>query len=563
MKKNILYIVTFLVFWVLAFSYLSYVQSQKKKNINMELAIDNFQKTVDFLQQNYEWNFPTPSWDLILLDDTNSMIHLENRDTPLSEIKNLSVIQWTTCDILNKNNDFQQINYDPRFSIIDKNWKVLHKRCFSYSVTVDKKHFQVSSIAQKDWKYIALTAWNSPKSISKSYNSVALVKDQNVDFLPYPPSKISPIISISNIQDSKISINIEPSETVAYKINAEEWNNVLISDNSQTYDISITWKVNPKTIVKFIDTNWSILHINWDKTNQEISFQLKDYSIDSQKIDYFVETWRFLANIVKLDWSKDMTIKKDWVTLIIRWTRFTISAQDEEFDTFLSLWSLVQKLKWGKTVNLDMDDAFSLIKSNKFINDLTKIKWLLSFSVFTDIYANKLQFDKFTVRKIWQNMADAISGSNDLQRFEISYSNWQKIWLVILKKPDSFLTYLKQNKWLLWIEDDLKYDTDYYKDVVNQFCKSSNFTNWLDISKFYYILDAWNNLNSFNLKQSILDATSLNKYILYSNRKYNGQNSNRVYLDGIDKTINSLPWFKDLDYWFWDKFNHLVFACEI
>lgn len=562
MKKNILYIIVFLVFWLLSFSIFSYIQEQKRHESNINLAVENFKKLSKFLKDNHDWSYPLPSWDLILLDKTNTVIHLEDRNTPLFEIKNLSSIQWTSCDILKDNKEFETINYDPRFSIADTNGQVLHKRCFSYSVTADRKHFQIASIIEKDWKYMPIIEWNSSRPILKSYNSVALVNKDNHDFLPYPASKISPILFVSNIQEGDLNIYVKSSDKDSYKLSAKEWSNVLLS-GGWIFDISIKWRISPKSIVKFIDTNWSIIHINWSKTKWELDFKLKDYSIDTQHLNYFVETWRFLANIIRLDPSKDMTIKKDWVTLVIRWTRFTVSTEDDDFDTFVSMGSLVQKLKWWEALRLDINEAFSLIKSNKFINDLSKIKWLLSFSVFTDIQSNKPQLGKLKIRRVWSNMTDAISWSKDIKRFELSYWNWQKIWLVVLKKPKSFLDYIRENKMNLWILSGAKYDTDYYKDIVNQFCRSSLFSDWLDIGKFYYLLDVWENLSSFRLKKEITDTTSLNKYILYSNRKYRWQHSSRVHLDSIEWTINSLPWFKDLDYWFWDKFESLVFACDI
>jgi hypothetical protein len=74
-----------------------------------------------------------------LLDKNLSVIHLDDKNIPFSDIKNLYVIQGTTCFLKNELPD-NILYYDPRFSSDNKNFS---KKCFAYSVTVDRKYFQL------------------------------------------------------------------------------------------------------------------------------------------------------------------------------------------------------------------------------------------------------------------------------------------------------------------------------------------------------------------------------------------------------------------------------------
>jgi len=78
-----------------------------------------------------------PTGDLILLDKTKDLIHLEDRNIPLDKIKDLYIIQATTCDILKDDEAFQKIAFDPNNSL----GKI--KRCFTYAITADRKNFQI------------------------------------------------------------------------------------------------------------------------------------------------------------------------------------------------------------------------------------------------------------------------------------------------------------------------------------------------------------------------------------------------------------------------------------
>ncbi len=560
MRKLIMLVWLFWMVWVLFYSYMQYSQAKQEKNENIKVAVDNFQKVNEYLKENYDWSYPVPKWDLILLDDTNTLIHLEDRSKDLNDIDNLAIIQWTTCDILQDDDAFSSINYDQRFSIEDENGELVNKRCFSYAITKDRKNFQIWSIIKKTWKYETLLLWDAKDSIIKSYNSPILAQDGSEDFLPYPDSKLSPIVALENKQDSNVKVNIIPFDEKEYMLNLKEWNNTILSWNSSSYDIEITWELNSNSNLKFIDTNGSIIYINSQEDSNKVDFRIDDYSIDNEELDYFVETWRFLADIVKLWKDKEMRVKKDGVTLVVRWTKFTINSWKDSFDTFLNLWHIVQDVN-GNTVNLTLKNAFSVIKNSKIVKDIEKVKKLAGFTVFNDMKINPDY--AVDVSKIWSNITSAITWAYDLNKYKLSYDNWQDIGLVVFNNSQKFLEYIKSNRKLLWIEENPRIDTLYYENIVNQICASNNLWNWLDITKLYYTLEnKTNNLNWFEIKDTIKNKLWLSKdnYVVFTSRKYNDQYSNRLSYNSKTKSIDSYNFAKLA---ITNNINKAIFACDI
>ena len=241
MKKLSLYVILVFILWILFYSFTSYNIKQQNKNAKISLSMQNFNNVKGYLEKNYKWNYPIPSWDLLLLDNHKKMIHLTDRNTPLGKVKKLFAIQWNTCDILKNNKQFNKINYDPRFSIKDKEtWKIIYKKCFTYSITKDRKKFQIWTIVKNnEWDYVTRLDWSESKSITKSYDTPILVKNNSKDFLPYSDTEVSPIVKVSNLWNSKLLVKIY-WEDFNLEINLKDWLNRLLSwDISWKYNISI------------------------------------------------------------------------------------------------------------------------------------------------------------------------------------------------------------------------------------------------------------------------------------------------------------------------------------
>lgn len=551
-----------ILWWIWYYSYNKYALLEKNTLIANSGAKSNFTAVKKYLVKNFNWKYPIPSWDIILLDNTNQLIHLEDRNTPLNKIKNLSVIQWTTCDILKNDKKFDKINYDSRFTIKDKNTKkILFKRCFSYSVTKDRKYFQIWTIENKNWKYVSKIEWNSKKNMIKSYDSDVLVKNNSDIFLPYSPNSLSPILKVANLWDSQLKLKIyDKLNDTTKEIKVKNGNNVLLTwDVNWKYDITLKWYIKDKTNIKFISTDWSIVYIKWDKKNWKVDFSLKNYKIWWENLDYFTVTWRFIASIVKLSSDKNMTVNKNWVTLVIRWTKFTINADDDNFDTFLSLWHIVQKL-WNQNIDITLQNAFSLLENNKIVQDLKKIKQLAWFTVYSDV-VNMPKYTYDVNNNSW--FSDILSGISSIKRYSINYKNWQKIWIVKMKLTKSIKDILKMNKSkfnLNWYKFEWKWSDMVYSNIVNTICKSQKYNAWLDISKIHYLLKTSNGLLKFNLISDIKEKLwNMWNYVVLTSRKYDKrENSSRLWFNSITNSIDTI-WLHSLKLRWYDT---VLFACD-
>jgi len=495
------------------FAYNKYLKLKQNEILKIKSSVNHFKATYDYLSK-LNWKYPIPDGDLVLLNKKWEEIHLEDRNIPLNKIKDLYAIQWTTCNILKNDKQFQKINYDDRYSIIDKNNKVLFKKCFAYSVTKDWKYFQIASL-DKTWKK-AILLWNLDKSIIKAIDAPTLVKNGSEDFLPYLPQKVSPIFQVKNIWNSDLTLKVIDEEENIRETKLNNGNNIILSWTvNGIYQISLVGDIDRNTELKFIDTNGSILYIKWDKNNK-VDFQLKDYKIDTKKIDYIVETWRFIADIVKLSPSKSMNVSNNSTTLVIRWTHFSISADDKEFDVYLKLWKILQKLK-DKMINLDKKMSFSSLFEGELKNNKQAMKQLISMIVRNDIknYPN-YEFS------IWFNssLSDILSGSKNM--ININFKNGESIKLIIVNKNalDSIVLQNKdKEKSLLKNKCNDKIgciETMKYANIVDNFCKKNISSKWLDIDKLHYIFNIkW---EKFELKWKIKEKLAKYKYVLLTSR---------------------------------------------
>ena len=560
MKKIFgLIIVAGLGFFIVALY--SYFTEQQKQATQLNQVVTNFEKTKNYLLKHYQGNYPIPTGDLILLDDTKTMIHLSDRNIPLNKIKNLYVIQATTCDILKNDKQFQSVAYDE----INSLWK-LH-RCFTYAVTADRKNFQIWTIINKNGEYVAKLDGTIKDSITRSYDSPRLVKNNSSIDLPYPP-KLSPVVIVDNLWKSKLYAQIINNSTFEKKkISLHGWTNYLLSSPGK-YDIKIYGKLSPTTQAKFVDVVGDIVNLQWDKSGKLV-FEVKDYEIKWKKKSYLASAGRFVAEVLKLAPDTDMKVSHKNTTLVIRWTKFTVSADDENFDTFLTLGHIVQLLNWQK-IDLTLQKAFSLIKNNKLVNDLQKVKQLTSFTVVNDVVNNPKW--NFSVMHN-TSLNDILSGAKSIKKYKISYENWQKISLIVIDLPnenDKLKKILQANKNKLGLTEVYKQiEKDHgkgaarvYKNLVNNICKANLSKKWLDISKLWYLLTLdKDRIWKLNLKSTIAEKLNLNNdYVILTSRHYNWQDSQVLGYSPKDKY-----WVRTISLWAlnYDKeVSKLVVACN-
>lgn len=551
----------------LGYAIFAFMQKRNEDLEKQKAVVSNFEFTKDYLIKHYKWNYPIPSWNLILLDKTKMMIHLSDRNTPLNKIKNLYVIQWTTCNILKNDKTFQNRNYDEVHSIKSGN-KIVLKRCFTYAVTADRKNFQIWTIVKKGDQYIAKLDWTIKDSITRSYSSPRLVKNGSKIDLPYP-SRLSPVIIVKNLGNSKLEAKITDLNLwETRKIKLKEWINYLLSD-LWTYNIRILWIIkNPLTRIDFVDVDGDLIHLK-PSDKWLLNFEIKDYKLKGKKKSYIIETGKFLAEVLKLAPDTDMTVSHNGTTLVIRGTKFTVEANKDNFDTFLTLGHIVELLNWKK-IDITLQKAFSMIKDSKIVRDIEKAKKLVSFSVFADVVNNP----RWTYEVDPLNLTSVLTWIESAKRFSVSYDNWQKINLIKVKLssgPDKFDKILKLNMNRFGLsniykeieKDHWKGADRLYKNLVNEVCKSMNSWKGLDVSKLWYLLDTdKQSIGKLDLKKKIAQDLGLsNKFVILTSRHYNWQNSVVIWYDSNDKlwirTIN----LKGLNYD--DNVNTVVFACDL
>ena len=539
----------------------------EKQDLARQVAVNNnFTFVKNYLIKHFKWNYPVPSWNLILLDKTKMMIHLSDRNIPLSKIKNLYAIQATTCDILKNDKEFQARNYDEIHSI--KSWnKLIFKRCFTYSVTADRKNFQIGTILKQNGKIVAKLDGTIKDSITRSYSSPRLVKNNSAIDLPYA-DKLSPVVIIHNMWSSKLLVKVTNKllwETK--KLRLHEWVNYLLSDIGK-YDIKIYGVLtDPRTKVDFVDVDGDLVHLKGSDKKHLLNFEIRDYELKGKKKDYLLETGKFLAEVLKLAPDTDMTVSHKWTTLVIRGTKFTVDANDDSFDTFLTLWHIVELLNWQK-IDITLDKAFSMIKNSKLVQDLEKARKLVSFSIFADVVNNpKWNYNVETFA-----LTSVLTWLPTVKRFAVKYDNGQKVLLLKMKLSsgsDKFDKVLKNNRRYFGLEnimnkikaDNWKGADRLYKQLIDQVCKSTNSGKWLDVSKLWYLLDTTDTVWKLSLKDKIANDLGLtDKFVILTSRHYNWQNSVVLGYDSNDKlwvrTIN----LKSLNYD--DNINTVVFACD-
>lgn len=556
MKKIFLYIVLTFLSGVLIYSYWSYTNLNSNKKDKIVKSINNFYKVKDFLEKYYDGKYPIPEWDLVLLDKNLELIHLEDRSKNLNQIKDLYVIQWTTCNILKDSKEFNKINYDSRFSLVSEDWDIFNKRCFSYSVTKDQKDYQIWTILKEGWVYETILEWRfKDKSIIKSYDSSVLVQKESNNFLPYPWEHLSPILQVKDVSNTDLEVKVVPKNWKDYNLDLKDWNNVLFSWNDMSYDIEIIWKLKNNNNLKLVNTNGNVIYINWDK-NWNVDFKIENFWLNSNNIDYFVETWRFIANIVKLEDKKNINVKKDWVTLVVRWTKFWVSSIDKEFHTYLSIWSLINKI-WNQRYEMSLDGrSFTNIVKNRLVDDINKSNELLVYSIWNDIKINKYNL-RHKLRDFKDLDANFTSVSfTGTDRFEFTYENEEILWAVKFKNDWTFIDKITNQ---IEFENEPIKKSKIYSGIVNKYCLNSNLNNWLDTSKFSYLFENiwWDDL--FELKDEIEEGLSVDgDYIVFSSRTYNNQDSIRFGYNSKNKRIETYN-FNNLKY---QDIDNIIFLCD-
>lgn len=577
-KNNWVYVTAWVVVFWLAIIVLAFIfwffDYRKQQDIN-KTNLQNISQISNYLNIFYKDNYPYPAWDLVLLDKNLSQIHLEDKTLPLERVSNLYVIQWTTCWIESDSKEFNNSNFDVRFST----WE--NKKCFSYSVTKDKKYYQLWAVLDKWGTYVAYITWNINNSITKDYNSNNTVINWKSNYLPYLPSFNNKILlriikwawKVNILEDplpmqikwkplfsSVVSVSkaFEPFKD-KYSQNIRDWWLLLpILDSSK--DIELSFSGN-KFAFELIYPNGNMQFITPNK-NWEAKVQVKwfEYNWINSKISIFNLIWKIAYNLVKLSDDSNYSIYDDkWVTLTIRWTKFAMDIDESGTSTSLVEWKISIR-NWLDNYIVDQSNSFIWFDSNKNYIDLFKVPekliWVSWLWVALDILLNKpntFEVRNSNISLSWETFNYFLSNNKDIKLTSSNDIVWNGIDRYSLFTfdwyfDDNFAISLVQNRYKA-------------NDLFNDICKENWFNSSLDIWQAYKFL--WiNELSDENISFSInKDLTSVIKkwYILSLKSNFNINDAQSLfYYDWEDWQIKYKNVSSNNTS---DKRNWLVFIC--
>lgn len=517
------------IFFILWWKKLSFWE--KKQNITNLEKLTYIKK---YLEENFAWNYPIPKWDLILLDKDLQQIHLEDKTQKEESINELFAIQWTLWWLNIDNKDFKEKCFDSRFSI----WE--NKKFFTYSVTKDRKHFQLGTLDMKDNNYYSHIIWNISWSIIKDFESQNMVTDKSEKYLPYLPST-----------NNKYLIKLIKWDIETFTITEDEnpWINKTKKDLAKWVFLPMWEDVNQITIntqwtnyvYKIIYPNWNVQLISPSKKwISEIKLNFESDWVKS-KASIVNMVWKIAYNMVKLSDDSDYQIQDNrWWVLVIRWTQFTIDVDEDQSSTYLIQWSInltKRNEKFLLTVSNNIawfDNADRHLDMFKFPE---KLRELLSYWVAMDIFLNpeiKLQIINQNIPAESQNIHTTLS--------------WISLWWVVDIQNDIWKKYIWINlKWYFQNNAAIEIAKNrlYINDIMKQICNKFWYTENIGLNQSYNFL--WlkdidkDNIN-FELNSNLTKIVPQNTIIpfFFSTK----DNSSLVYYDTkikqiVYKTISS------------------------
>lgn len=519
-NKLFVYLVLFWILWsimILAFN----VYNKNLKSIQQKIKDDSsISFLVSYLDSNFKWNYPYPQWDLILMDKNFSQIHLEDRSIPLSDVLNLHVIQWNICNIWVSDEWFLSKWIDSKFSV----WE--NKRCYSYSVTKDRKFFQIWKIDYVNFENVASLLWNSQTSITRDYQSMNLVENWGKAFLPYPPYKNNKFsIKLLKWDFSSLSIYENWMEMKYDFTNIQDWVVFPQDDIWENLKVQVKWK---DFIFQITDPKWNLITLSpddeWNASTEITNF---NFAWNKTDIDFVNMVWKYVFNLTKMSDSSNYTVSEmnGWV-LVIRWTKFVLDSSINYTYTYLWQWKIQYKA-FGNTYELNnkvttiwFDNNRKLLNLFSKNNDLWRLYW---YSVAMDSLV-KLPIS------LNVNPESSLSDKNE----QINNKLWMtNIWTYNIKE---YWDYYKLSvfSWSFspTIAVDLVTNREYITDILNDYCDNSlidlndayKFINYLWTSKN----DLWWDMLQFSLN-SWLSSIINGKYILPFNNldeRAKSENSN-------------------------------------
>ncbi len=390
MKNKILYSLVFIaLIIVFAFIYLVFTgkKVEETKIEKTKTKIDILNDLANKLEKKYKDNYPLPKGNIVLLDNDLKQIHLENKDVSLDKVDNLYVIQWNTC-FLKNDAIFSNIYFDKEFSIKE------NKKCFAYSVTKDRKKFQIWAVVYKNWKYVAYIVWNTKWSIIKDIYSNNLVKNWSSEYLPYIPAYNNKVFVKWLKWSGELIVSYLGIEK---KYNLKDIKDGIYLPEKVVDEVKDLWlklKWN-NGLVKVVFADGNIVYLNNKNSNNDASIYIKDftYNWEKTKLSVVNKLWKIVYNMVKISNDSNIELSDNiWNVLTIRWTKFSLDLLEKDVAYYLEEGSLEIFNEDNVKYLLDKTNKLLWLAEDKInkIYDLWENKWrvsdLLSYSVLVNDY---------------------------------------------------------------------------------------------------------------------------------------------------------------------------------
>lgn len=571
MKKILWILSSVLVLVSLSFLlYLYFVwkgEAKKSESID-KVVVQNMEEIERIIKDYYKWNYPYPKWDLILVDNNNEQIHLEwKRD--LTTLKNLKFVQGSLCGLWLDNIQFQELRKWTSYSV----WE--NVRCFSYSVTADKKNFQIWWVIPS--KREAILLWNSKESITKDYLSNHIVENRSKKYLPYAPTVNSKIIFKKvNWEDADIVFESDLWEMTIWQEELLkikwEWLSLPLWDIPiENLKISIDWN---NYLYAIVYPNWNINYL-WPNSEWLSEILIEEFKYDWVNSESTVvnSLWKIFYNLVSLSEESDYQIYwSNGSVITIRWTKFLLDLEKDFQCAYLSEWKINFKFQQNQYI-VDWlnsllwlkwwSDIISSINLAKEFYEITS--WMYSISVAVDILTNSVfQFiDDFTISELEWNAIRLINTFNE----EIEFVDWKVFswggenmmlyfsWYFDDNFAIKFMELRRNDKYKNWFVNNNVSDIN---DLINNVCRDNGYEKMIWLDEAYKLL----RIDNINLSENIINFKLIDKfnwtikknsYILFDNETLS--DTYITYFDGSDGQIkykNISSFSKEIDVeWFW------------
>ena len=542
--KNLLISSVIVVMWIGAFLYSWWYIWEQERQEEERKTMENFEYVVNYLKENYEWNYPYPKGDIKLYDEDFVQIHLEDRNKDIEDVNEVEYIKWNTCWLWIENEEYQENNYDVRYTI----WE--NKRCFSYVVTKDQEDFQVGTFEETmDWERFALLEWTKDESITKSYDGVNMVKTEGV-YLSYMPSYNNNLKLESKRGTWKLTV-LEDGEKIIEENNYISENNGRVNNEEKE-----SWLTFPKSdesveelefVFEWEDFTYRLIDPRWNtqlitpgnEGKAKITYEDFDIKTDSSEISVISEMWRIAYSLVRIGDDSEYEVKdSSGAAIAIRGTKFVTEEKDDTSIAYLHEGKINYQLDESQH-SMDSDNNVLWADSEGQLQQLrdlmNKVDSLFSGAVVMDILLNIIEDTKLSETKEidleWESFEILDSYNDDL---DFDYA----------RKIENNLVELEALifKWNIshdfaheMMQERININNQIFDDLCQQ-----NWYEWLlDLSWAFNILTLENISQEYWAKFTLrngLDKLDKNYKFIFDN--YTPQMWNITYFDNSSSFIN-------------------------